>query len=1051
MPLCVARRTVEYTLARIETIAPDAMTNRFVVTTLMLLAMCAPGSAAVDYAGAVQPILERSCYVCHGEQQQMGQLRLDSKQAALRGGVSKKTLVPGQPDASELYQRIAGTSPQARMPMGGELAAAEIELIRQWIEEGAEWPDTLAGADTEVQTHWGFVSPRKGPLPKVRQVDWPANAIDYFVLSRLEEEGLEPSPQAEKVKLLRRLSLDLIGLPPTIEETDAFLADDSPKAYRNQVERLLASEHYGERWGRHWLDAARYADSDGFEKDKPRSVWFYRDWVVKALNDDMPYDQFVIEQLAGDLLPDAKQSQRVATGFLRNSMINEEGGIDPEQFRMEAMFDRMDAVGTAVLGLTVKCAQCHNHKYDPLTQEEYYRMFAYLNNAHESNIAVYTPKEEQKRAAIFDEIRRIEDGLKRRTPDWADRMAAWEESARGNQPEWTLIEPKHEEPSGQKYHYYEDGSILAQGYAPTRHDLKMTAKTDMRGIRAFRLELLNDPTLPLGGPGRSMRGASALTEFEVEVAPASDAEEKKKLKFERATADVNPPMRELDLFLFPDKDNKRRITGEVDFAIDGFEMSAWSTDNGPARRNQPRKAVFRLAKPIDIDEEIVLTFHLVQKHGGWNSDDNQNNNLGRFRLSATTADDAVADPLPVRVRRMVETPTARRTPEQEEAVFSYWRTTVPEWSEENTRIDELLDDHPEGTAQLVLSERAAPRTTRLLARGDFLQPTDPVEPGTPAFLPSMPEGDESERLRFARWIVGRDSPTAARTIVNRIWQSYFGTGLVSTSENLGVQSEAPSHPALFDWLAVEFMENNWSRKHLHRLIVTSNAYRQSSRVTPELLERDPDNRLLARGPRVRVEAEIVRDIALAASGLLNPLVGGPPVYPPAPEYLFVPPVSYGPKRWYTESGEEGYRRSLYTFRYRSLPYPVLDAFDAPNGDAACVRRPRSNTPLQALATLNEPVYMEAARALARRALAEGGTEDEDRLAYAFRRCLTRVPEAAEKDELLSLLERQRERIAGQDLDAHAIAGEEDGDVGELAAWTTVARVLLNLDETITKE
>jgi len=1029
------------------------MMSRILSRTLPLFASfaLASASAAVDYGRDVQPILQRSCYVCHGEQQQMGKLRLDSKQAALRGGVSKNTLVPGKPGESELYRRVAGSSSQARMPMGGELPAAEVDLLRSWIEEGAEWPDKLAGTGAGVKKHWGFVKPRKAALPKVQRQDWPANPIDYFILARLETEGLQPSSPVEKVKLLRRLSLDLIGLPPTIDEVDTFLADDSPNAYRNQVERLLASQHYGERWGRHWLDAARYADSDGFEKDKPRRVWFYRNWVVKALNDDMPYDRFVVEQLAGDLLPNATQSQRVATGFLRNSMINEEGGIDPEQFRMEALFDRMDAFGTGVLGLTVKCAQCHNHKYDPLTQEEYYRMFAFLNNAHESNIAVYTPAQEQQRTAIFDEVREIERDLKQRVPDWADRMAAWEEDVRDDQPEWTILEPKHEEPSGQKYHYYEDGSILAQGYAPTRHDLKMEVKTGMRGIRAFRLELLNDPTLPLGGPGRSFRGVSALTELEVEVAPDSDPEEKKELKFEKATADVNPPLRELDLFLFPDKDDKRRITGEIDFAIDGFEMSAWSTDNGPARRNQPRKAVFRLSKPIDIDEDMLLTFHLVQKHGGWNSDDNQNNNLGRFRLSATTAEAAVVDPLPAQVRSIIGTPLAKRTPEQQQTVFSYWRGTVPEWSQANARIEKLLDRHPEGSAQLVLSERAAPRTTRLLARGDFLQPKDSVEPGTPAFLPPMSDGDEPARLRFARWSVDRDSPTAARTIVNRIWQSYFGTGLVSTSENLGVQSETPSHPALFDWLAVELMENKWSRKRLHRLIVTSKTYRQSSRITPELLERDPDNRLLARGPRVRVEAEIVRDIALAASGLLNPTLGGPPVYPPAPDYLFVPPVSYGPKRWYTESGEEGYRRSLYTFRYRSLPYPVLDAFDAPNGDATCVRRARSNTPLQALATLNEPVYMEAARALARLTLAEGGAGDEDRLSYAFRRCLTRMPEPAERDELLSMLHRQRERIASKELDAQRIAGKGEGDATELAAWTTVSRVLLNLDETITKE
>ena len=471
---------------------------RFLIRSLCfcLLASGLPAPAAVDFSRDVKPIFDRSCSGCHGEKQQLGQLRLDSRKIVLEGGVSGKTVVAGKPEESELYRRVAGSSDQPRMPMGGELPAAEIETIRQWIAEGAVWPEGVGAQVSEVDKHWAFIPPVRPDLPEVRDEAWVKNPIDRFILARLEQEGLEPSPQAKRVKLLRRVHLDLVGLPPTIEEADAFLADTSSAAYAELVDKLLDSPHYGERWARHWLDAARYADSDGFEKDKPRNVWFYRDWVVRALNRDLGYDRFVIEQIAGDLLPNATQEQRVATGFLRNSMINEEGGIDPEQFRMEAMFDRMDAVGKAVLGLTIQCAQCHNHKFDPLTQEEYYRIFAFLNNSHEANVAVYSAEEQAKRAEIFREIRSIEDEMKHRAPDWRKRLAAWESKVRRTQPEWTVIDAEVGGISGEKYLYQDDGSILAQGYAPTNHTVELTAEVDARDIRAVRLELLNDPNLP---------------------------------------------------------------------------------------------------------------------------------------------------------------------------------------------------------------------------------------------------------------------------------------------------------------------------------------------------------------------------------------------------------------------------------------------------------------------------------------------------------------------------------------------------------------------------
>jgi hypothetical protein len=899
---------------------------------------------------------------------------------------------------------------------------------------------------------WSFKPPVLPTLPQVKNQTWPRNAIDRFILARLEAEGLTPSPEADRTTLIRRLSLDLIGLPPTIKEVDAFLADSSDDAYAKLVNRLLDSPHYGERWGRHWLDAARYADSDGFEKDKPRQVWFYRDWVIRALNRDLPYDQFVIEQLAGDLLPNATQDQRVATGYLRNSMINEEGGIDPEQFRMEAMFDRMDAIGKGILGLTIQCAQCHNHKFDPLKQEEYYRLFAFLNNDCEANIAVYTAQEQMKRAEIFRGIHEIESDLQHRYPDWRERLAKWEATVRGNQPVWTVLRPEvvDETTGGQKYLPLEDGSFLAQGYAPTKHTVKLRVKTDVKNVTAFRLELLNDPNLPLGGPGRSIKGTGALTEFAVDVAPADKPKNTQRIKFVKATADVNPPETPLES-IFDDKSGKKRVTGPVSFAIDGKNDTGWGIDIGPGRRNVPHQAVFLAEKPIANPNGIVLTFHLTQNHGGWNSDDNQNNNLGRLRLSFATQAGAEADPVPAQVRTILALPREKRSPAQQAPLFSYWRTTVPEWKDANGRIEALWRQHPEGSSQLALQPREKPRETHMLKRGDFLKPGKAVEPGVPKFLHPLPPGAPRNRLTFARWLVDRKSPTTARAIVNRVWQAYFGTGLVSTSEDLGTQSEPPSHPELLDWLAVEFMDEGWSLKKLHRLIVQSATYRQSSRVAPELYARDPYNRLLARGPRFRVEGEIVRDVVLAASGLLNPEIGGRSVFPPVPQFMFQPPVSYGPKIWPEDKGPQRYRRGIYTFRYRSVPYPMLQAFDAPNGDFSCTRRARSNTPLQSLMTLNEPIFVECARALALKTLRDGGQSDTERLAYAFRRCLARPPKAEESAELLTLLDKEKQRFSRPTSQLADIVGSDSGQLPTAAAWTVVSRVLLNLDETITKE
>jgi mono/diheme cytochrome c family protein len=1005
-------------------------------------------SGGVDFVKDVQPIFATRCAPCHYGEKPRGGTRFDAKSTAM------KVIVPGKSADSRMVRRLLGEGGEPRMPFElPPLADEQIAVVRRWIDEGAAWPESASVAVAEKK-HWAFIAPVRPPLP----AGTAGHPIDRFVRARLAAEGLPPSPEADRTTLLRRLSLDLVGLPPTIEEVDAYLKDTTPGAWERQVDRLLASPHYGERWGRIWLDAARYADSDGFEKDKPRTVWFYRDWVVGALNRDLPYDRFVIDQIAGDLLPDASQDERVATGFLRNSMINEEGGVVPEQFRMEAMFDRMDAVGKSVLGLTIQCAQCHNHKFDPLKQEEYYRIFAFLNGSNEGSVSVYTPDEEMKRAGIFRKMAEIEADLRHRTPDWSAREAAWEGTVARDQPEWTVVHPDIDDIStgGCKYLPQDDGSLLAQSYAPTKHRLKLSFKVDAP-VTAFRLELMNDPNLPRGGPGRSIWGTSALTEFEVEAAPADAPDKTTPVKIASATADVNPAEAVLDP-IFDDKTNRRRTTGKIDFAIDGKDETAWGIDVGPGLRNQPRKAVFVAEGPAGTAGGW-LHVYLKQNHGGWNSDDNQNFNLGRFRLSITRAPAPVADPLPADVRAALAVPRDQRTPAQDAAIFSYWRTTVAEWKEANDAVAALWAQHPEGSAQLVLSEREAPRETHILTRGDFLKPAKAVTPGVPAFLHPLPENAPANRLSFAKWLVDRRSPTTARAIVNRVWQAYFGVGLVATPEDFGRQGEAPSHPELLDWLAVQFMDEGWSLKKLHRLIVASETYRQSSRTTPELLAKDPYNRLLARGPRVRVDAEIVRDIALSSSGLLDPAMGGPSVYPPAPDFLFQPPVSYGPKIWNEAKGPDRYRRALYTFRYRSVPYPVLQTFDAPTGDVSCVRRPRSNTPLQALVTLNEPLFLEAARALAQKTLTLKHT-DLERVDYAFRRVLARHPTPAESAELLGLLRTQQPRFGKGEVNPWNLAANDpDKPVAlppgttmeQLAAWTAVSRVLLNLDETITNQ
>ena len=1004
----------------------------------------------ISYEKDVLPILQARCYSCHDESKQRAGLRLDVRSNAL-----KKVIVPGDANAGELIRRITHADKAERMPRNEEpLSKKEIAAIRAWINDGANWPDSLAN-EIETHKHWAFNAPIRPTVPKLTE-----HPIDAFVRAELKKEGLQPAAEADRVTLIRRLYLDLIGLPPSPEEVDAFVRNKSADAYAKLVEKLLASKHYGERWGRIWLDAARYADSDGYEKDKPRYVWFYRDWVINALNRDLPYDKFIVEQIAGDLLPNATQDQIVATGYLRNSMLNEEGGIDPEQFRMEAMFDRVDAIGKGVLGLTIQCAQCHTHKYDPISHNEYYEFFAFLNNADEAHATVYTSDEQRRRTEVLRRIQAIESQLKHELPDWKTRMHAWEDIQREKLTEWTIIKPTNLDGSGgEKNDLLENGSILASGYAPSKAVNTYNFTVD-RPVSAIRLEVMNDPTLPRGGPGRSVPfGSFALTEFTVKAHPVDGSDKAMSVKIATATADSEPQRRPLAK-QFDYEQKKKRYTGPAAYAIDDDPLTGWTTDLGPGRGNQPHHAVFTLEKPIDFGKPTEITIELVQKHGGDNSNNNESNNLGRFRFSMTDAVNPTAEPFPLEVRRIIEQGYENRTPVEDALVFHHWRKTIPIWDAANKAIENAWAKHPVGSTQQVLQPRDDGRMTRRLDRGDFLKPAETVQPSVPKFLHPLPKGAAANRLGFAQWLVDRKSPTTARSFVNRIWQSYFGIGLVETPEDFGTQGALPSHPELLDWLAVEFMQPTdnglsvkakpWSIKHLHRLIVTSATYKQRSDVTPELAERDPHNRLLARGPRYRVDAEVVRDIALSASGLLTEKVGGPSVYPPVPKFLMEAPASYGNKNWPTDTDADRYRRSLYVFAFRSVPYPPLQAFDATPGDVACVRRTRSNTPLQALTTLNEPIFVESARALAQRALQQKGN-DAAKLSFAFRCCVARKPSDNELSLLQKFLTKQRKQY--QSADAKAMLGTFQYDVpaAEAAAWVAVARVMLNLDETISKE
>ena len=1000
----------------------------------------------VDYLKEIKPLLRKSCYSCHGQEKQEGGLRLDVRKHALQGGDEGPVVIPGKASASSLLVLVAGLDEdRGRMPPEGEgtpLTEDQVALLRSWVDQGASWPegvDEVAASD-----HWAFQPLGRPALPEVKDDDWVRTPIDRFVLARLEKEGLRPSPAASRSTLIRRLSIDLLGLLPSPEQVEDFLADTRPDAYERLVEEVLQSRHYGERWGRHWLDLARYADSDGYEKDRVRPfAWRYRNWVIEALNKDMPFDQFSINQIAGDMVPEAGINSRVASGFHRNTLHNTEGGTDQEEDRVKKTVDRINTFGTIWMGLTIGCAQCHSHKYDPISQREYYSMYAFFNNINETDIGAPTPAEQ----ASYEKARQAFDleHVKFTVPlaEYEKNVLpaaqqAWEPAALASALEWQALQPGLARSAhGAELAVEQDHSILVTGTNEKSDTYTIEATLAGGSLRAIRLEVLPHDSLPAKGPGRAENGNFVLTTLTVSTRPLEGEEEPQVLGLKRAFADFS------------------QQSWAVEQAINDKPEDGWAVSPQFGKRHV---AVFELAEPVTIDGELKLTVTLHQQY-----ETGAAHNLGHFRLSTTGSPAKLAlEGLDSSIVVALGKTAGDRDEAEGKLIADYFRSIDPEYKRLQAAVTEHAAKGPkpsETKAQAVVEGDQRQASVHL--RGNFLTKGVAVGAETIAVLPPIKSGDQqANRLDLANWLFSDENPLTGRVTVNRVWYRYFGRGLVDSIDDLGSQGERPSHPDLLDWLAVEFQQGGWRMKPIHRLIVTSAVYRQSSAFRNDLTQVDPLNVLLARQTRTRVEAEVIRDMALDASDLLSQKIGGPSVRPPQPnEYSSL--TYAGSAKWNTSGGEDRYRRGLYTFFQRTSPYPMLMTFDAPDSNTCLARRQTSNTPLQALTIWNDPVFVECAQALGRRIMGEqkaGGNEGETvvrRVEYALLVSLSRRATPEELEALVEYYQQQRELLAEKPEAAKQIAGPlpvVDGtDMAELAAWVVLGRVILNLDEFISRE
>ena len=984
-------------------------------------------------------ILRRSCFECHGDRKQEGHLRLDTREQFLLAEIA----APGRPEDSELFRRIALPSGHDEiMPAIGEpLSPTEIQILRRWIEDGAEWP-----SDFKVQTHWAYVAPQQSDLPPTGVSDWARNPIDRFVQARLQREKMNASADASPETRIRRVFFDVIGLPPTPDEVRAFVADPSDDAYKKLVDELLQRPQFGERWARPWLDLARYADSHGFQRDNLRQIWAYRDWVINALNEDMPFDRFTIEQIAGDLLPEPSEAQRIATGFHRCTPTNVEAGSLPEETRLEQVIDRVNTTAAVWLGTTLECAQCHDHKYDPFTAKNYYQLLAYFNSTESeadradpkkpSSIVFRGPKmpltnpdKDAQRKSLQDELEAVQSKRDQRKKVLTATLHEWSAKLSNTVrelPQTHVMRIVSFESLGARdsHQILDDGSVLLVGNDPPDRDTyTVTVATTLPKISAFRLDVLTHKTLPGTGPGRgdSARSNFVLNRLSATVT-AANGKVSQVLKFNSAVADFEQKNWQV-VGVFSDKVN-----------------TGWAI---APQFGKPHWANFMLKEPLESADGAAITFRLKHNYGSARS-------IGCFRLSAVTGH-VDAESISADIVAELRTPPEKWTRQQRRKLLDYRTKIDPETKrlvDEMGSIRKKLNAIVSDTT-LVMIELEQPRMSYLFERGDYRSHGEAVHAGTPQILHPAINGPPN-RLTLAKWLVDRRNPLVARVTVNRWWAEIFGQGIVATVEDFGVKGDSPTHPELLDWLAVEFMENNWSMKQLLRKIFLSATYRQSSVVTPELRKRDDQNRLLARGPRFRMDAEMIRDNILSVAGLISLKQFGPSIRPYQPDGIWskVGGTAYS---YEASPGTDKYRRGLYVVLKRGAPYPSFINFDASARLACTVRRSRSNTPLQALTLLNDPVYVEAAEALARRVLNKQSVPGVDeKLAYAFQLCTARMPSVDERNTLRELLETQiciNRSGSNATTPTDLPAGVSEF---EFAAWQTVAATVINLHETITR-
>ncbi len=1046
---------------------------RFTATAFALSVLAIQLSAAgakVEFNRDIRPILSDRCYTCHGPDanNRKTPLRFDTEQGATQDLGGRVAIAAGDPEKSTIIERITSDDPIRRMPPSYEghskLSEREIGLIRRWVEQGAEW-----------QSHWSFVTPTRPPLPDVKDQAWPVNGIDHFVLARLERDGLAPAPEAARATLIRRASLDLTGLPPTVGEIDSFLSDSSPNAYEKVVDRLLQSPRYGERMAIRWLDAARYADTNGYQTDAERYMWRWRDWVINAFNDNMAFDQFTVEQIAGDLLPNPTLDQVIATGFNRNHRGNGEGGIIAEEYAVEYVVDRVETTSTVWLGLTMGCARCHDHKYDPLTQKEFYRFFAYFNNVPENGkafkygnsppfIQAPTPEQQTELKELDKKLTEAEAEFASLEAEIEKTQAVWEKSAAKSQfLDWSLHD-------GMIAHYALDGNVFGEtpglGRVPTRlvdglpefveGQVGQAASFDGKRFldagdvapfsftEKFTLAAWIYPTSPDGAI--ITRTKASTTEIKGYGLYLKDG----KIQLNLVTRWLDDATRvETAGELKPNRWYHVTATNDGSRLAQGMAIyvngEPWKLTHVLDELNQP----FGVKAPLRIGS-AAGSGPRFQGH----IDD-----VRVYDRALTPSEVAV-----VAASKSVSKIAAKKSKSRSQAEADKLRLCfLDQYAPENIREawlkstdarkkhERFVDRLP---TVMVMKEREARRQTHVLVRGAYDKPGEKVSPGVPAILPPVKDDHADDRLGFARWLVSRDNPLTARVTVNRFWQMYFGTGLVRTVEDFGSQGEWPTHLSLLDWLAVEFVESGWDVKAIQKKIVTSAAYRQSSKVRPELLQRDPNNRLLARGPRLRLPAEVVRDQALAIAGLLVDKIGGPSVKPYQPAGLW---TELADKEYKQDHGDNLYRRSLYTFWKRTVPPPSMLNFDSAGREACTVRESRTNTPLQALNLMNDVTFVEASRLLAERMMTEGGRTARERVGYGYKLATARELRDGQREVLLGSLNHYRDNFATDRKSALALVKQGERprnevlDVAELASYTTVASLILNLDETITKE